>query len=222
MSSSSHKPDFLGMLWDRNPALVGLLGLCPLIGVTHSTISSLSLGLITIIVMVLTSYVASETRSISFGGARVTIIIIVSAASITLIDLLMAAYAYQLRQVLGIFLPLVSVNSLVLARATIFASKNPAHYSVLDALIMGSSFTFILVLLGTIRELLGTGALFADMHLLFGAKAHAWHLEMPFRENPLILASMPAGAFLLTGILIAVKNKVDSKSQMQTGRKDDR
>ena len=122
----------------------------------------------------------------------------------------MQAYAYELYQILGIFLPLITTNCIILGRADAFAAKNPVLPSVYDGFIMALGFGLILVLLGAFRELLGTGALFANMQLLFGSSAEHWKWVVFSHYQSFLLAILPPGAFIITGCLIAVKNIIDA------------
>jgi len=136
--------------------------------------------------------------------------VMIIAAAVTVTELLMQAYSYELYQILGIFLPLITTNCIILGRADAFARKNAPPAALYDGFIMGVGFGAVLVLLGAIRELLGTGALFADMQLLFGAGAESWRWQVFNVDYPFLVAILPPGAFLVTGLLIALKNQIDS------------
>jgi electron transport complex protein RnfE len=122
----------------------------------------------------------------------------------------MQAYAFELYQILGIFLPLITTNCVILGRADGYASKNPLGRSIFDGAMMGLGFGVVLVLLGALRELFGTGALLADMDLLFGPGAASWKIVLVEGYQPFLLAILPPGAFIFTGLLIALKNRIDS------------
>jgi electron transport complex protein RnfE len=131
------------------------------------------------------------------------------ASFTTCIELLMKAYAFELYQILGIFIPLIITNCSILGRADAFASKNPILPSAIDGLTMGIGFAAVLVVLGAMREVIGSGTLFANMDLLFGAGAKAWEMTV-FTDYPgFLVAILPPGAFLFTGLLIALKNIID-------------
>jgi electron transport complex protein RnfE len=189
LSSVSYKTLTHNGLWKNNPALVQLLGLCPLLAVSASVVNSLGLAVATLF-----------------------------AAAVTAIELLMQAYAYELYQILGIFLPLITTNCVILGRADAFAAKNPVLPSVYDGFIMGLGFGLVLVALGAIRELLGTGGLFANMQLLFGEQARAWHWVISEDYPKLLLAILPPGAFIVTGFLIAGKNQWDEQARQRAAR----
>ena len=133
------------------------------------------------------------------------------AAAVTCIELLMQAFAYELFQILGIFLPLITTNCVILGRADGFAAKNSLGPSFYDGLIMGVGFSAVLVLLGGMRELSGTGALFANMDLLFGPDASHWKMVVFKDYQPFLLAILPPGAFIFTGLIIALKNIIDDR-----------
>jgi electron transport complex protein RnfE len=143
---------------------------------------------------------------------RLPAFVMIIAAAVTATELLMQAYAYELFQILGIFLPLITTNCVILGRADAFASKNGVLPSVYDGFIMGVGFGAVLLALGALRELLGTGGLFADMELLFGPAAASWHIILAADYNAFLLAILPPGAFILMGLLIAAKNVIDARN----------
>ncbi|MBP6481846.1 MAG: electron transport complex subunit RsxE, partial [Pseudomonadales bacterium] len=142
---------------------------------------------------------------------RLPAFVLIIAGAVTLVELLMQAYAYGLYEVLGIFLPLITTNCVVLGRAEAFASKNPVPLAALEGLMMGLGFSAVLVVLGALRELLGNGTLFADMQLLFGPMAAGWEVRPFGEQRHFLLAVLPPGAFLFTGLLIALKNGIDTQ-----------
>lgn len=196
-------------LWDKNPALVQLLGLCPLLAVTGSVVNALGLGFATMLVLVGSNLVVSLIRNHVTDVIRLPAFVMVIAAFTTCTELLMKAYTYELYQILGLFIALIVTNCTILGRAEAFASKNPVWISVIDGFMMSLGFMAVLVTLGVIRELLGTGALFADMHLLFGEAARNWKLTVFELESGFLIAILPPGAFIVTGLLIALKNVID-------------
>ena len=212
MTDINYKDITLNGLWKNNPALVQLLGLCPLMAVSNSVVNALGLGLATAIVMALSSGVVSMIRNFTPDTIRLPTFVMVIASFVACISLLMQAYAYELYQILGIFIPLIVTNCNVLGRAETFARKNKVLPSIYDGLIMGVGFTIVLVILGTLRELLGTGKLFAHMDLLFGAVAKNWEIAI-FGDHyqSFLLAILPPGAFLFAGMLIALKNTIDAQ-----------
>jgi len=201
----------LNGLWKNNPALVQLLGLCPLLAVSGSVVNALGMGLATAIVLMGTNTLVSLVRNVVPDTIRLPAFVLIIAGAVTLVELLMQAFAYELYEVLGIFLPLITTNCVVLGRAEAFASKNPVPLAALEGLMMGLGFTAVLVVLGALRELLGNGTLFADMQLLFGPAAAGWEIRPFGEQRQFLLAVLPPGAFLFTGLLIALKNGIDAQ-----------
>lgn len=196
-------------LWTNNPALVQLLGLCPLLAVTGTVVNALGLGLATMMVLIGSNIIVSIIRNHVGDAVRLPVFVIIIATFVTCAELLMKAYTYELYQILGIFIPLIVTNCAILGRAEAFASKQPVGLAALDGTMMGLGFLFVLLMLGGLRELLGQGTLFADMHLLFGPMAHSWTI-VPFGENySFLIAVLPPGAFLVMGFLMAIKNAID-------------
>ena len=211
MAQVSYADLSLNGLWKNNPAIVQLLGLCPLLAVSGSVVNSIGLGLATTMVLIISNTSVSLIRNIVSDAVRLPAFVMIIAAAVTCIELLMQAFAYQLFQILGIFLPLITTNCVILGRADGFAAKNSLGPSLYDGLIMGVGFSAVLVLLGGMRELTGTGALFANMDLLFGADAVHWKVVLFKDYQSFLLAILPPGAFLFTGLIIAVKNLIDDR-----------
>ena len=198
-------------LWKNNPALVQLLGLCPLLAVTASVVNALGLAVATLFVLVISNLCVSLIRNVVTDSIRLPAFVLIIAAAVTGTELLMQAYAYELYQILGIFLPLITTNCVILGRADAFAAKNRVLPAVVDGVMMGFGFGLVLVVLGAIRELLGTGTLFANMDLLLGPAAQSWTLVVAQDYPGLLLAILPPGAFIITGLLIAGKNVIDAR-----------
>jgi len=211
MAQPSYGELSINGLWKNNPAIVQLLGLCPLLAVTGSVVNALGLAAATTLVLVCSNTAVSIIRNIVSDAVRLPAFVMIIAASVTCIELLMQAFAYELYQILGIFLPLITTNCVILGRADAFASKNSVLPALYDGLIMGVGFGLILVLLGAMRELLGTGMLFANMDLLFGASAASWKWVAVENYQPFLLAILPPGAFIFTGLIIALKNIIDQR-----------
>ncbi|GAA0681390.1 electron transport complex subunit E [Marinobacterium maritimum] len=198
-------------LWHNNPALVQLLGLCPLLAVTASVVNALGLGLASTLVLVSSNLTVSLFRKLVPETVRLPIFVMIIASFVTAIELVMQALTYELYLILGIFIPLIVTNCAIMGRADAFAVKNPVRASVLDGLMMGVGFTIVLVLLGGLREVLGTGLLFSNMHLLFGEAARSWELTL-FADYPgFLFAILPPGAFVGLGLMIALKNVIDAR-----------
>lgn len=197
-------------LWSNNPALVQLLGLCPLLAVSTTVVNSLGLAIATLFVMVGASTAVSLVRHQVPNAVRLPAFVMIIAAFVTCAELLMAAYAYPLYQMLGIFIPLIVTNCAILGRADAFASRQPVGLAALDGLMMGVGFGSVLVLLGGLRELLGQGTLFSDMALLLGPIAANWQLTL-VDDYQFLFFVLPPGAFFVAGMLIALKNVIDQR-----------
>ena len=211
MADANFKELSLNGLWKNNPAIVQLLGLCPLLAVTGSVVNALGMGLATIMVLTISNSCVSMVRNVVPDAVRLPTFVMIIAAAVTCIELLMQAFSYQLYQILGIFLPLITTNCVILGRADAYACKNPLLPAMYDGFIMGAGFTTVLVLLGGLRELLGTGALFNNMDLLFGANAASWKVVLIDDYKQFLLAILPPGAFIFTGMIIALKNLIDGQ-----------
>lgn len=200
-------------LWKNNPALVQVLGLCPLLAVSGTVVNALALGLATTGVLALSNLAVSLIRNATTEAIRLPTFVMIIAAFTTCIEFLMNAFTYELYLILGIFIPLIVTNCTVLGRADAFASKHPAPTALWDGLMMGLGFTLVLVALGALRELIGTGALFANMQLLFGEMARGWKLELIPDYRGFLIAILPPGAFMLLGVLLALKNIIDARME---------
>lgn len=200
-------------MWKNNPALVQLLGLCPLLAVTATVINGLGLGLATLAVLVGSNVTVSLVRNIVRNEIRIPVFVMVIAGFVTIIQLLMNAFTYELYLALGIFIPLIVTNCAIIGRAEAFASKNALAPAAFDGVMMGAGFTMVLVLLGGMRELLGNGTLLAGADRLFGPIASNWTITVFETEQPFLLAILPPGAFIGMGLLIAAKNAIDQRLQ---------
>ena len=179
----------------ENPVLVMLLGMCPTLGVTTSAINGLGMGLATMFVLMMSNMAISCVKKVIPDIVRIPSFIVIIASFVTVLEMLMQAYTPDLYTALGIYIPLIVVNCIILGRAEAFASKNTIFQSLLDAIGMGIGFTLALVLLGSIREVLGNGSIFGYSFVSENA-------------TPLLLFIMPPGAFLALGGIIAVVNKL--------------
>jgi len=198
-------------VWVNNPALVQLLGLCPLLAVTSTVTNALGLGLATLLVLVGSNITVSVVRNWVPKDIRIPVFVMIIAGFVTIIQLLMNAYTFGLYQSLGIFIPLIVTNCAIIGRAEAYASKNPVHLSAFDGLMMGLGFMAVLVVLGTMRELIGQGTLFDGADLLLGPWAQSLRIEVFSFDNQFLLAILPPGAFLGLGLLIAAKNVIDAQ-----------
>ncbi|RMD80847.1 MAG: electron transport complex subunit E [Gammaproteobacteria bacterium] len=199
-------------LWSNNPALVQILGLCPLLAVTATVVNGLALGLATLATLVLSNTVVSLVRHHVTPEIRVAVYVLIIACIVTAIELAMDAYFHDLYLILGIFIPLIVTNCNILARAEAFASRHPVLPSALDGLAMGLGFTAVLVALGALRELLGRGTLFSQAELLLGEAGRLLQVQvLPEDYRGWLLAALPPGAFIGLGLLIALKNVIDAR-----------
>lgn len=197
-------------LWNNNPALVQLLGLCPLLAVTGTFINGLVLGLATTFVLLGSNITVSLLRKHIPQTIRIPIFVMLIASFVTNVQLLMNAFTYELYLILGIFIPLIVTNCAIIGRAEAFASRNAILPSFIDALAQGLGFTIVLMILGGTREIVGQGTLFDGAHLLLGEWANHLKLHFYLTEQKFLFAVLPPGAFIGLGILVAIKNKIDS------------
>ncbi|MDF7806839.1 electron transport complex subunit E [Pontiellaceae bacterium B12219] len=198
--------EFSKGLWKENPVLVLLLGMCPTLGVTSSATNGLGMGLATMCVLVGSNVVVSSIRNVVPKKIRIPVYIAIIATFVTIIDLAMQAYApISLYNALGIFIPLIVVNCVVLGRAEAFASKNGVGKSVMDALGMGLGFTLALVALGATREFLGSGSLFQIKMI------PAW-------KNDFMLPTSAPGAFIILGLFLAGMNALNIRKARKEGK----
>ncbi|WP_338367028.1 electron transport complex subunit E [uncultured Pseudoalteromonas sp.] len=198
-------------VWVNNPALVQLLGLCPLLAVTSTVTNALGLGLATLLVLVGSNITVSVVRNWVPKDIRIPVFVMIIAGFVTIVQLLMNAYTFGLYQSLGIFIPLIVTNCAIIGRAEAYASKNPVHLSAFDGFMMGLGFMAVLLVLGAMRELIGQGTLFDGADLLLGSWAQSLRLEIFSFDSQFLLAILPPGAFLGLGLLIAAKNVIDAQ-----------
>ncbi len=184
----------------ENPVLRLVLGMCPTLAVTTAAINGVAMGFAVIFVLVGSNVVVSFIRKVTPAKVRIPVFIVVIASFVTAADLFMAGFFYELHKVLGIFVPLIVVNCIILGRAEAFASKNSVFSSILDALGMGIGFTLALTLLGSIREILGNGTIFG-FDLLTG-----------LGYQKFIIMLLPPGAFIALGLLMGLMNKMTKET----------
>ncbi len=191
--------EFLKGLWKENPIFRLVLGMCPALAVTTSAINGIAMGFATTFVLLCSNLVVSLIRKAIPARVRLPAFIVVIASFVTIVDLVMAGFFFQLHKTLGLFIPLIVVNCVILGRAEAFASKNPILLAFADGLGMGIGFTLSLAVLGSIRELLGNGTLFS----------------VPIMGEsflPLLVMVLPPGAFIALGFLLAAMNRISQKS----------
>ena len=202
-------------LWDNNPALVQLLGLCPLLAVSNTFVNGLALGLATTWVLAGSNASVSLIRNYIPKEIRIPIFVMMIASFVTNVGLIMNAFTYDLYLTLGIFIPLIVTNCAIIGRAEAFASKNKFIPSLLDGVMQGLGFTLVLCVLGAIREMVGQGTLFSGAEQLFGEWANSLTISFYLTDSKFLFAILPPGAFVGLGILIAVKNIIDNKAQQR-------
>ncbi len=214
MSSVNYGEISSNGLWNNNPALVQLLGLCPLLAVTGSVVNALGLGLATMLVLTGSNISVSLIRGAVSDAVRLPAFVMIIASLTTCTELLMKAFTFELYQILGIFIPLIVTNCVILGRADAFASKNKILPSAVDGFMMGLGFLLMLITLGSIREIIGSGTLFANMELLLGDVARDWQIDVfGSGYRGFLIAILPPGAFLVAGFLIALKNIIDDQAR---------
>ena len=198
-------------LWKNNPALVQLLGLCPLLAVSNTVINGLGLGLATILTLVASNGIISLCRHHIPDEARLPVFVLIIASIVTAIELSMSAWFHELYLILGIFIPLIVTNCAITGRAEAFAARNPVCPAILDGFMMGIGFTAVLVLLGAMREILGQGTLLSEAHLMFGEIARHFTIIVIDDYRGFLIALLPPGAFIGLGLIIALKNVLDTR-----------
>jgi electron transport complex protein RnfE len=203
-------------LWKNNTSLVQLLGLCPTLAITTTLINGIGLGIATTVVLIASNITVSLIRNIVSPEVRLPVFVVVIASFVTAIDLLMKAFYYDLYLVLGIYIPLIVTNCIIIGRAEAFASKQTINRALLDGLMMGIGFTAALVILGGLRELLGYGTLFSQAELMFGKAAHWMTITVFDHYRGFLLAILPPGAFFGLGFLIALKKAIDLRFERPT------
>ena len=211
MKNSSIKTTAIEALWRENPSLTKLMGICPIIAMSSSVSIAIGLGLATLIVIITSNIIASAIRQQLNLATRVPSLIFIIATMVTALEMLMQVSFYGLFELLGVFLPLIVVNQIVLMSAESSASQKSLSNSVLDGFLTGLGFLLVLVLISSIRELIGNGSLFDNMEVLFGSVAKDWVIH-PFANNfQFRLLLMPPGALLIFGVVIAAKNTFSKK-----------
>lgn len=198
-------------LWKNNPALVQLLGLCPLLAVSNTVINGLGLGLATILTLVASNGIISLCRHHIPDEARLPVFVLIIASIVTAIELSMSAWFHELYLILGIFIPLIVTNCAITGRAEAFAARNPVCPAILDGFMMGIGFTAVLVLLGAMREILGQGTLLSEAHLMFGEIARHFTIIVIDDYRGFLIALLPPGAFIGLGLIVALKNVLDTR-----------
>lgn len=198
-------------LWSSNIVTAQMLALCPLLAVTGTATNGLGMGLATTFVMVASALLVSLFRVFVTPQVRIPVFILLIASLVTLVDMVMNAWLHEMYKALGLFIPLIVTNCAILGRAESFASRQPVHRAVVDGLAMGLGFTLALVLLGAVREIPGSGTLFADASLLLG-EGFGW-MEMTLIPDyrGFLLMILPPGAFLALGLILAGQRVLEGR-----------
>ena len=205
-------------LWTNNAALVQVLGLCPLLAVTSTFVNGLGLGIATTLVLIGSNVSVSLIRNHIPREIRIPIFVMLIASFVTNVQLIMNAFTYELYLVLGIFIPLIVTNCVIIGRAEAFASRYSVLPSFVDGLMQGIGFLIVLVILGGMREILGQGTLFDGADLLLGQWASDLTITLFESERSFLVAVLPPGAFIGLGLLIAGKNWIDNKQQQRLAK----
>ena len=182
-----------------------------MLAVSNTAINALGLGLATLFVLTLSNVIISLARQWIHTEIRIPLYVLIIASLVTCVELIMNAWTHELYLSLGIFIPLIVTNCLIIGRAESFASRNSVWHAFLDGFFMGLGFLLVLILLGTMRELIGFGSLFRGADMLFGPIGENLHWQIFPQNNGLLLAILPPGAFFFLGLLIALKNWLDKK-----------
>lgn len=206
MSLQEYKDILYNGVWKQNTGVVQLLGMCPILAVSSTVVNGVSLGLATAVVMALSGAAISPIRNYVPNEIRIPVFILIIAVLVTVVQYLMNAYMYSLYIVLGIFIPLIVTNCIVLARIEAFASKNPVGASAMDGFAMGLGLTAVLAVLGGMREIVGHGTLLSGIDLALGEATKDWVIHVIPNYKGFLLAILPPGAFIGLGCLVAGKN----------------
>jgi len=214
MSDNNLKQILADGAWQQNTGLVVLLGLCPLLAVTNTLINGLALGLATMLTLMLSNLCVSAMRGLLRAEIRIPAFVLIIASVVTVIELLMNAFFYDLFRVLGIFIPLIVTNCAIIGRAEAFASRNSPLPSLVDGFATGLGFCITLVSLGALRELIGQGTLLAGAEMLLGEWGQHLTLTIVPDHPGFLLAILPPGAFLGLALLIAARNALQARKTL--------
>ncbi len=198
-------------IWNNNIVFGQNLALCPLLAVTGTATNGLGMGLATLVVIIASNGLISVTRHLIPSEIRIPIFVLLIAALVTLVDILMNAWAHELYKVLGLFIALIVTNCALLGRAEAFASKQPVKHALWDGLMMGLGFTLVLVALGAAREISSAGTLFANASLLLGESFKFLEVTVIPNYKGFLLMALPPGGFIMLAFLIVGKRLIDQK-----------
>ena len=199
-------------LWENNAVLCMLLGLCPSMAVTTSATNGLGLGLATLAVLCTSSVLVAMLRNLITKEVRIPVYILIVASMVTMVDLSMNAWVHELYKVLGIFIALIVVNCIVLARLESFSSKESVMASLVDGVFVGLGFTLALVAIGGLREIMGQGTLFADASLLLGPAFKFLEMRILPQDSGMLMMILPPGGFLVVAHLVIFKRLIDART----------
>jgi len=212
MSAPGYRRILRDGLWDNNVVLAQQLALCPAMAVTGTATNGLGMGLATTAVLTMATGIASSIRSAVSPEVRIPVFVVIIATLVTLVDLALNAWLHDLHKVLGLFIALIVVNCAILGRVESFASKQAVLPSLADGFTMGIGFTAALVVLGGVREIMGSGTLFADAHLLLGNAFSFLELTLIPEYRGFLLMILPPGGFLALGFLLAGRRVLMSRA----------
>ena len=206
-------------LWSNNMVFAQMLALCPVMAVTGTATNGLGMGLATLFVLVGANLIISMIRHLISQAVRIPVYIVIIATLVTLTDMLINAFAYELYKVLGLFIALIVVNCAILGRAEAFASKNTVWDSFVDSVLMGIGLTWALVAIGGFREILGSGTLFANADLLLGDAFGFLEITLIPDYKGFLILVLPPGGFIAVGFLLVAKRWIDRKMEkIQAGK----
>jgi electron transport complex protein RnfE len=210
---AQYKQIFTNGLWKQNPGLIQFLGICPLLAVSNSVVNGIGLGIATLLVLLLSNVTVSILRPMIAAEIRLPVFVLIIATLVTCVELLTKSWFFSLWQSLGIFLPLIVTNCVILARAEAFAARQQLIPAIVDAIGYGLGFAAVLILLGAIREIVGTGSLFANAEMLFGPAFSGTELQLFGQQDGFLLALLPPGAFLGLALLMVCYNLVEQRAK---------
>ena len=215
MNGSSFLERMQSGLWKDNPGLVQLLGLCPLLAVTTTLVNGLGLGIATMLVLTFSNALISATRRWIRQEIRIPIYVLIIASLVTCIELIFKAWFPALDRSLGIFIPLIVTNCAIVARAEVFASRNPVGASIADGIGMGAGFAALLMAIGAFREFVGHASILSQLDMIIGGEPLG---GLSFADRGLLLAILPPGAFFSLALAVALKNYVDQRRRTSGGQ----
>ncbi|QCI23149.1 electron transport complex subunit E [Buchnera aphidicola] len=201
-------------IWTKNSSLVQLLGLCPILAVTTNVTNALGLGVVTTLVLVFTNVIISIFRFFIPKNIRIPIYMMIISAIVSCFDMLINAYSLNLYRSLGVFIPLIITNCVICGRADFIAINNSVWIAFLDALFIGLGSDLVIFLVGSIREIIGSGTLFFGIENLLGPWSHVLYIKIININYAMLFFLYPAGAFMILGFILAGKNFIDTKNSL--------